>query len=354
MENDRLQNLDGLRGFAIALVLLYHSFTRWTNIEPWQHYDLVKNAFANGWLGVNLFFMISGFVIFYSLDRSSTFFSFILKRWLRLFPAMLVCSILIYSTVSLIPNRPLGIPKPGDLLPGLLFLDPGILKRIFLTQFQALDGAFWSLFVETKFYFLSAFSFFVLRDRRAMAITFLYSAYIGLSQLDYFYVDDPKLSLILELFRFSGINYYAWFLLGIYYYFFSRTHEYKYLYYFIFALIVEIIQIYYAKNVTVFFLSLTLPLLFLLSFHNHMVSRFFTSKFFLFLGFISYPLYLFHQNFIVGFGIEIFKVQPNYFPPFYPVVPIVLSCLVALFIARIEPYLRQYIRIVFLSVGLRI
>ena len=50
----RIAELDGLRGLAIALVLLYHFWPRTNGLYP---------LFRSGWIGVELFFVLSGFLI---------------------------------------------------------------------------------------------------------------------------------------------------------------------------------------------------------------------------------------------------------------------------------------------------
>src|SRR3990172_280603 len=96
----RIKYLDGFRGLAIILVILYHSFARWPEIVPYG--DQFSNFFLfhSGWIGVQLFFLISGFVILMTLDKSIGFKNFITKRWLRLFPAILIATILIYFSAS--------------------------------------------------------------------------------------------------------------------------------------------------------------------------------------------------------------------------------------------------------------
>src|SRR5208282_3694588 len=104
----RLMFLDGLRGIAITGVVLYHSYSRWPDLLPSAaRYEKVPLFFYGGY-GVELFFMISGFVILMTLQKCKSFDSFMFRRWARLFPAMLICSVFIYLTAPLLPERPLG------------------------------------------------------------------------------------------------------------------------------------------------------------------------------------------------------------------------------------------------------
>ena len=94
----RIKHIDGLRGVAIIAVFGYHIFV----INPKNIF--LEFFFFHGDLGVNLFFLISGFVIFNSLNRSLNFLIFIKKRYFRLFPSMLFASLFfffLYSRFSL-------------------------------------------------------------------------------------------------------------------------------------------------------------------------------------------------------------------------------------------------------------
>src|SRR5438093_7638931 len=88
----RIPALDGLRGLAILMVLFLH-------LAPFGHGLPAPTAFVDkvflhaartGWIGVNLFFVLSGFLItgiLYDTKRSSHYFrQFYARRVLRIFP----------------------------------------------------------------------------------------------------------------------------------------------------------------------------------------------------------------------------------------------------------------------------
>ena len=170
----RLAGLDGLRALAIALVIGFHYFARWTppldtvNRYPygdaWAHFA----PFVYGYLGVNVFFMISGFVISMTLVRSSNFLNFAYKRFARLFPSMLLCSTLTYLTLRALPQTAFLRPW-WDFLPSLTFTEPYLWSFLTHRHFASMDGAYWSLVVEVKFYFWIAVLYFGLRARNLYA-----------------------------------------------------------------------------------------------------------------------------------------------------------------------------------------
>ena len=163
----RIDLLDVFRFIAIFLVIFFHYFSAFArpgievpHSSPYSEFILFKY----GYLGVELFFMISGFVIFLTLENCRSIKSFFIKRIIRLFPAMLVCSVFTYIAVSLIDHdmRFPGLHRPLEsFLPSLTFTDTFIWEPILGKKVGYIDGAYWSLAVEVKFYILSACLYFI-------------------------------------------------------------------------------------------------------------------------------------------------------------------------------------------------
>jgi peptidoglycan/LPS O-acetylase OafA/YrhL len=87
--NDRLHGLDHLRAIAIVLVLLFH-YEFYYGVPEW-----LATFSSFGWSGVDLFFVLSGYLItdklFRELDARGRidFKGFYLNRFLRIIPAYL-------------------------------------------------------------------------------------------------------------------------------------------------------------------------------------------------------------------------------------------------------------------------
>ena len=64
---NRIESIDGLRGVAITLVILFHTFYHSISLTPWL--SGLENVWVvkYGFLGVELFFLISGFLIYKSI-----------------------------------------------------------------------------------------------------------------------------------------------------------------------------------------------------------------------------------------------------------------------------------------------
>jgi len=129
---------------------------------------------AYGYFGVQLFFFISGFVIFLSLKKYKNFMQFIWHRWLRLFPAMLLCSFLIWIGSGFFVERLYGDPsKFINFLPGLTFIEPSWWALILKSKQGAVEGAFWSLYTEVRFYFIFGLSYYIAGEKNALRLLFL-------------------------------------------------------------------------------------------------------------------------------------------------------------------------------------
>lgn len=136
--------LDGLRGLAILLVVVYHNFG-------------FINIFFFGWLGVDLFFVLSGFLItdilLKTIHRKDYLKNFYIRRVLRIFPLYYLCLILFLLIIPRL-NAEFSIKYYTDNQVWLwtylqnwlyIFKNPG--------QTNTLNHL-WSLAVEEQFYLL--------------------------------------------------------------------------------------------------------------------------------------------------------------------------------------------------------
>lgn len=95
----RIKELDSLRGIAALMVVLYHYTFRFHEKYSYSFlYDVFN--FEYGHLGVELFFMISGFVIYMSIKNINSPLDFLKKRFYRLYPlfwlSLLFTSLVMY------------------------------------------------------------------------------------------------------------------------------------------------------------------------------------------------------------------------------------------------------------------
>jgi peptidoglycan/LPS O-acetylase OafA/YrhL len=135
--------MDALRGLGALCVLVFHYSTRFHELFPQAAH--VPFSFLGGNYRVLLFFTISGFAIFFTLDRIATVADFIVNRFARLYPAYLVAMLLTLSIEYLARVTTLLI-GPGAILANVTMLQG-------FAFLPAADGAYWTLTVEIAFYF---------------------------------------------------------------------------------------------------------------------------------------------------------------------------------------------------------
>lgn len=338
----RLFFLDGLRGIAILLVVLYHSFADWPRELPYHEQYADIFLFHFGKYGVQLFFIISGFVIAMTLEKCKSFWDFMLRRWLRLFPAMLVASLIILISAPLFTARPYGVPHLQDLLPGLMFIEPEFF-RLFFDQ-KILEGLFWTLFVEMKFYILAGFLYFTIGPKKMIAV--LVAMFFSSIVLEF---ASPHLSTTLSdqlhiLYHYLNWAHYGWFAAGALFYQYYVNKEMRYWYA---ALVVALIAARCLGGLPTKSMIYASVIVFTFAFSmiNPTVQKVLSNKFLVFVGFISYPLYLVHENATVSMINQIHDAYPTVPSYLLPIFPTIVVTIVAWLIAKfLEPITRKLIK----------
>lgn len=138
----RLVEIDALRGLAALAVVLFHYTTRF--VELYQPQPSPTLSFDGGQYGVNLFFIISGFVIFMTLERTRCVADFVVSRFSRLFPTYWFAILLTFLVTHL-----LGLP--GKLV-GADVAMANMVMLHGLFRVPHVDGVYWTLEVELLFY----------------------------------------------------------------------------------------------------------------------------------------------------------------------------------------------------------
>jgi exopolysaccharide production protein ExoZ len=151
MSNDKIVSIQYLRGLAALGVVFCHYGS-----------DL-SSIFNFGQTGVFVFFLISGFIIVYSLIQSNykptQFFTFLLKRAIRIDPAYYVTILLtiaLFKILSYIPsfNGSAIAFIPRQFIAHILYIVP-------FTKYPFYNHVFWTLCVEFQFYLLIGILYFL-------------------------------------------------------------------------------------------------------------------------------------------------------------------------------------------------
>lgn len=166
-----LPALDGVRGLALGLVLLRHLFVRNPFAGGSGPVMVVTRLFATGWVGVDLFFVLSGFLItgilYDTLHTPHFFRNFYARRALRIFP-LYYGVIFTLVIVSLSMGHHWFLPGSLGLLTytGTLHLQPtGPTDTAWINLTHM-----WSLQIEEQFYLVWPLTVFLLRSRRRIAL----------------------------------------------------------------------------------------------------------------------------------------------------------------------------------------
>lgn len=155
----RITELDGLRGMAVILVLLFHYFA--LNPPPSEKASFLGTSSEMGWCGVDLFFVLSGFLIGgILLDARGSpryFKTFYLRRLHRIFPLYYlwigVFFLLVFTPAIPMP-APLTIREKWTIVPVFLFFLQNSVRTWHLGLGTVWLGPLWSLAVEEQFYLL--------------------------------------------------------------------------------------------------------------------------------------------------------------------------------------------------------
>jgi len=168
----RLDSVDALRGAACLWVMLHHTFGyqslafgRVAVPSGTWHWPLAAlSAFANiGWLGVNLFLVLSGFCLFYPLvaraemrDIRLNLGQFVRRRLRRILPPYYAALLLLSILETVIFHHDFGVwssqvafRSAWDLLLHLLML-----HNLTAGTLASVSPAFWSLALECQLYIL--------------------------------------------------------------------------------------------------------------------------------------------------------------------------------------------------------
>lgn len=172
-----IPGLDGLRAISVTLVILFHYASYFPDAfkAPSLLSPMLGKALSIGWVGVDIFFVISGFLITKMLLRNpinspEKYLTFIQRRAQRLLPAYLTCvaivllaAIYIYPDTKIISNQYLLWTMSSNI--STLFGERSALGGANFSMFH-----FWSLALEWQFYITFPIALVVIKSARSAAL----------------------------------------------------------------------------------------------------------------------------------------------------------------------------------------
>ncbi len=292
--NTRFYEIDLLRFVAaVAMVLFHYMFRGYAEggYNPISYAPFDQYA-QYGYLGVHLFFMISGFVILLTAMKREVV-QFVISRIVRLYPAFWAGVTFTTLMIVLFGGEVFSVSFPQylsnlSMIDGYLGVEP-------------IDGVYWTLLVEIKFY---ALIFIILLVKKIENIDWFLAGWLAIQVID---IVAPLPKLIQFLFFPEWGSY---FVSGALFYL-VKLRGFKWQYFALLGLSF-MLSLYHANNETtelsnyynttfnphvpMMFVSL-FYMIFVLIISNKLT--FFGSTWALKVGALTYPLYLIHQN--VGF-----------------------------------------------------
>ncbi len=147
--HSRIIGLDALRAYAILLVLILHTIQL-----PQTGGGVLRDFFSMGWIGVDLFFVLSGFLIGSQLHALTSWnFSEVKKFWIRRWTRTLPLYYLVLLVYLVVKPSLFQAPFQGETWKFFLFWQNYSPIRDFAQS--------WSLCIEEQFYFFIPFFFLV-------------------------------------------------------------------------------------------------------------------------------------------------------------------------------------------------
>jgi len=294
MKSNLLDYIQGYRGFAVLAVVIYH-------FSP--------TSLPGGFLGVDLFFVISGFVIYLALDRSVennfSYINFMFGRVMRIAPALLVMTLVVLTLGWIAPpfiwkNAALSSIFSDFFISNLYYLrtsgyfDVSSTYKLFIHT--------WSLGVEFQFYIFAPFVVWFSRNFKRKN-KFIFLAIVFFASFGLLLVS----SKISEGFLFYSPTSRAFqFLCGfmsafLYIVFKEKTDNNNFIYLLsdFFAFFILVFCFLFLEKVDIFYLvAFTLSCSWLL-FSQSEKMFFLNNRYLLLLGAASFSIYLWHQPIFV-------------------------------------------------------
>jgi peptidoglycan/LPS O-acetylase OafA/YrhL len=303
-------NIDILRGISILLVFIYH-----LKLKIFQF-----TLFEGGYLGVDIFFVISGYLItsILFLNTNNKKFSlktFFKRRFLRIFPAyiILIFLTLLISYLILLPDQLVYLAD--SVIPSVLFISNFHFWRV-LNDYFAMESIMypllhtWSLSIEIQYYISISFFFIILKKININPkIPLLITGFLSLTIATIFSYLEPQIN-------FFGFQSRLWeFIIGSFIFFYRDKINLKislfskYIIYFIIFIFALLFNETVKHPSIITFIFLIFVSILILNKNIYKESN--SDKFFKFFGLISYSLYIWHYP-IISFSDAIIYKFDNF------------------------------------------
>jgi peptidoglycan/LPS O-acetylase OafA/YrhL len=215
-KKEYLPSLDALRGIALIMVIISHSGRNYSNIL----FASISNCAESLWIGVDLFFVLSGFLItrilLETLNKKTGLTKFYVRRILRIFPAYFLLLLIVYTLYPYILN---SSEFKGDIKfmqENSIYFWMHSSNLLFLLKPESLfDGTLpfklghlWSLSVEEHYYLIYPILLLLIKSKKQLFYIFIF---VILTQpiLRYFIANFYNVKIAYTL-TFNRLDGFAW------------------------------------------------------------------------------------------------------------------------------------------------
>lgn len=285
--------IDGFRGLAALAVVFYHLHLNLEQPLSMVLPSFVSQIFSYGYLGVPVFFVISGFVISYaigSVDISKEYFlNFVLRRSIRLdltyWASMFMAIILLVVRQAFIDVDTV-IPSFSCIFLHMFYLQD-------LAQVDpVISGVYWTLCLEVQFYLFFILSFWWVQIVAPKHIA--QGAHLAVCFFIALYSLAMDIGLVEELYRGLFIAKWHYFFIGYLTSSLVRKVARSQFYYILWLVVGCVAIAHNPKPYLIAAVSFSVMLVFII--YTGVFNSLFSTKILLYLGSISYPLYLVHPD----------------------------------------------------------
>lgn len=218
MHSIRINNFDLLRLFAATQVALHHYFKHYQMEQYAEGFVAILRLFP----GVPIFFFISGFLISKSFESNSVIKEYAFNRAVRIYPALIVCTLVSLLMVSLTGYLAASDVTLKDLSVWLLgqmtfvqFYNPDFLRGFGV---GALNGSLWSIAVELQFYVLIPILYWVMGGFKSYGnakLIVLILLFMVFHQFKFLHLENLEENMLIKLYGVTFLPWFYMFLLGI-------------------------------------------------------------------------------------------------------------------------------------------
>lgn len=330
--------LDGLRFIAIIGVVNYHLLGYYTSNFLVEDNSIVfilfKKLFSYGAHGVQLFFSISGFILFKNLSSLkkinwSSIKNYYLKRLYRIEPPYIITILGFY--ILLIASNRIEKWSFGNLISSLFY------THNFIYEIPSIiNGVSWSLEIEIIFYLLLPFLFLAQKFVRLKKVLFYFTLLIVFQIYSQFYSN-----------QLSFLSNFHYFILGILAYLIPpvRFLNHSKIIAIIYPFLVIILLSSSLNNILL--KDIFIFLIILIGLNNHLVKSKLSIKYFYKIGLMCYSIYLLHYKIISITGIMFEDIMINNFYLFILINYLIIFSISTTFFLIVEkPFMKVKTKVI--------